>query len=570
MVNKHMQKAQKAEQHLTATQTAPLLQQHTYQEISRAALMLLLGADTDYKARMRAVRRLARQGTTILPLFLTTLNNAPEITTPAWPWWPPQYEHCSHLLLHLCQKSLLRLDMVLQHPSLHTPIGPVLWICVIEAAALLPHEDYEYLLCMGLEAPWPTVRYAAAMALATRANKAPLSSQAIEQLKRHQNDSEAFHIQLTASYALLNAGESVGIETLIHLLDLTFADKVRYAAAFILATEIAVTLTHTQQEQLARQLLLTLHDPNTEIAQLAIRALRHIKLPFPVHALHTMLECQDTQLQLRVLTALEELARNATQRRLMLQLAMPAQIVPLLRTDSFEVRRQACYVLVAIGGEYATAALGTMILTRDHPAYLDAIESLRLLPDALRAPTRSKLLRWLLTCVEQDTEEIQVTALDSLTYILWRARTHGQKLPWHELSLHLFESEQLLRLLDSESALVRQHAVELLGMLDSASSGTVPYYEQMRYLLHNDPETNVRSSIALIYGEMREPTSIPDLLQALLDPDGRVAENALLALERLITLNTPLITYVIRELCLLGDTHSELNRQARLMIKRWK
>lgn len=574
MVNKHMQNAQKTEQHLTATQTGPLFLQNNYQESSRAALMLLLGADTDYKARMRAARRLARQGAAILPLLLTTLNNTPEITTPAWPWWPPQYEHCSRLLLHLCQKSHIQLDAVLQHPVLHTSIGPVLWICVIEAAGLSPHEEYEQLLCAGLEAPWVSVRYAAAMALATRANKTPLSSTAIEQLKQHQHDSEAFHIQLTASYALLNAGESAGIETLIHLLDLTFADEVRHAAAFILATEITVMLTHTQQEQLARQLLLTLHDPNAEIAQLAIRALRHIKLPFPVHALHAMLGCQDVQLQLRVLTALEELARHTIQRRLMLQLAIPAQIVPLLRTESFELRRQACYVLVAIGGEYAIAALGTMILTKDHPAYLDAIESLRLLPDALRASTRIKLLRWLLACIEQDAEEIQIAALDSLTYILWRARTHGQKLPWHELSQYLFESEQLLHLLNSESALVRQRAVELLGMLHSSSSDTAPYYEQMRYLLHNDPETNVRSSIALIYGEMCEKTAIPDLLQALLDPAERVAENALISLERLITLNTPLISYVIHELTLLGDAYNEhysaLNRQARLMMKHWK
>src|SRR6266487_6568537 len=63
------------------------------QEHTLAALALLLGPETSYAMRLRAARRLARQGPSVLPTLLTTLNAYPEITSPPWPYWPPQYEH---------------------------------------------------------------------------------------------------------------------------------------------------------------------------------------------------------------------------------------------------------------------------------------------------------------------------------------------------------------------------------------------------------------------------------------------------------------------------------------------
>jgi HEAT repeat protein len=573
MVSRRMHKAEHSEQvahHSIPASTPYIVQQYTHQESSRAALTLLLGSDTEYTMRIRATRRLARQGASIVPLFLTTLSSAPEITSPAWPWWPPQYEHCSRLLLYLCQKVSLPLESVLQHSALPGPAGPVLWVCVMEAAGLMPHADHEALLCAGLETPWPTVRYAAAMALATRAGKVPLSSEAIAQLKQHQSSEEAFHVQLTASYALLNCGESAGIEALMRLLDLTLPEEVRHAAAFVLATEFPLALSHEQQEQLARLLLLTLHDPCTEIALLAARALRHITLPLPVHVLCTMLECQDVALQLRVLTALEELAHTTAQRRLMLHVALPAQLVPLLRSDIAELRRQACYTLVALGGEYVMAVLGTIILTDNSPAYLDVIESLRLLPEALHASPRTRLLRWLLLCLEHEAEDVQTTALDSLTHLLWRARTHGQKRVWHELSQRLFASGQLESLLHNPNAPVRQRTAELLSVLYHAHARAAFCYQQLYFLLQHDPEASVRSSIAHVCAEMQEPAAIPNLMCALLDPSERVAEAALSALERMVDMQPSLIPYVVRELCLCADGQSTLYRQAQAALKRWK
>src|SRR5438874_1474204 len=111
------------------------------QENILAALALMLGPETDDITRKRAARRLQRQGPAILPLLLTTLNTYPEITSPPWPWFPPQYGQCSRLLLHLCQSAQVQLEALLQHPVVSQPIGPVLWTSVVEAAALVLHTQ---------------------------------------------------------------------------------------------------------------------------------------------------------------------------------------------------------------------------------------------------------------------------------------------------------------------------------------------------------------------------------------------------------------------------------------------
>src|SRR5690348_6536601 len=83
--------------------------QKLQQEQILAAIILLLGPDTDYAKRLRASQRLARAGTDVLPLLLHALHNHPEIVTPVWPWWPPQYEQLGRLLIHLSQSARLSL-----------------------------------------------------------------------------------------------------------------------------------------------------------------------------------------------------------------------------------------------------------------------------------------------------------------------------------------------------------------------------------------------------------------------------------------------------------------------------
>src|SRR5437879_1476132 len=90
-----------------------------------AAIVLLLGPDTDYYKRVRAAQRLARFGADVLPLLLQTLHTHPEIVTPAWPWWPPQYEQVGRLLIQLSQDARLSLTDLLHFAHLPQPPGPV-------------------------------------------------------------------------------------------------------------------------------------------------------------------------------------------------------------------------------------------------------------------------------------------------------------------------------------------------------------------------------------------------------------------------------------------------------------
>src|SRR5579859_1805988 len=260
------------------------------QESTRAALALLLGPDTDYHIRVRATRRLARQGPAILPLLLTTLNHYPEITSPPWPWWPPQYEHCSRLLLYLSQKAQIPLEDLLQHPCVSQPVGPVLWTSIIEAAGLQPYEDYEALLCQGLALLWMSVRYAAAMALANRARRTDLQPTTREILRLHQSEHEALPVRLNTSYALLNSGEECGLDALIQILQMPGSLEARKAAAFLLATESSIPLSIAQRERLTVHLLPILQEPHTEQALYAAQALSKIALPSVLPVLGELLE----------------------------------------------------------------------------------------------------------------------------------------------------------------------------------------------------------------------------------------------------------------------------------------
>ena len=554
---------EKGKQHLRQTQ----------REHIQAALALLLGPETEYTMRVRATRRLAKQGPAILPLYLATLSNYPEITAPAWPWWPPQYEHCSRLLLHLCQQAQLSLAEVLLHPVITQPAGPVLWTSVMEAAAILPHIDYEELLCQGLATPWMTVRYAAALALATRGRKTPLHSTTLKALHAHQGPHENYPVRLTTSYALLIAGEPVGLEVLIVLLDQHVPAEVRKAAMFILATDPPAHLSITQREQLTHHLLASLHDEDNELSLQAGHALSRIATPSILPILNEMLTHTNSRIQVVVLTTLEELAQRKNMRLLIRHLALPARILPLLKSEMPDVRRQASYTLAVCGGEYVAAALGTIVMNIRHPGHIEAIEGLRLLHGALRAPLRNNVVRWLLCVLQQQQEEVLVTTLDTLAYLLWQARAHRQKQAWHTISQEITRDGTTVRLLQHESAWVRQRAIELLMMLDNYLN-TIPHLQSyLTNLLHNDDDSGVRACVAYACGQIGARWAIPGLLYALLDSDEQVALTALATLEQIATVDDLLVTCTLTELTyyqlLQSPNRQTLAREAQSLLKRW-
>ena len=538
----------------------------------RAALALLLGPETDYATRVRATRRLARRGPVLLPMVLATLSTYPEITTPAWPWWPPQYEHSSRLLLYLSQRAQLQLEDLLHHAAVPQPAGPVLWTSVIEAASLVPHTDYEDLLCRGLETAWATVRYAAAMALATKANKVPLRHATLAHLYGHLED-DAVQVRLTIAYALLSSGEGKGLSTLLQFTSPVEPEEVRKAALFILATETNLQLPPIQREDLTRHLLPLLQDPNIELALYAAHSLSRNASTQMLPAIGKLLDCADVQGQIVVLTTLEEMARLAPLRQAIRHLALPARILRFLRSEVPEVRRQACYTLAACGGEYVMAVLGTIVLNKEHPGYVEVIDSLRLLHGVLRAPARINVVHWLLQVLRQEQEDIQVTALDSLAYLLWQARTRGQRRAWSDISYGIVCDEIILKLLSSSSAWVRQRATELLGMLGEQFDARPDLQTRLLYLLYKDTDSGVRACAAYVCGQLGARWAIPGLLHTLFDADEHVAKTALHALDQSATADDSIVLYVLKELMHLSqpgiDPPHPLTQEGQALLKKW-
>ncbi|QBD82204.1 hypothetical protein EPA93_41985 [Ktedonosporobacter rubrisoli] len=538
-------------------------------ESIRAALALLLGPETDYQSRVKATRRLAQQGPAILPFLLYTLSNYPEITSPPWPWWPPQYEQCSYLLLQLSQHSQTRLEKLLQHPVIQQPAGPVLWVSVIEAAGQLIHDDYEELICRGLHTPWTTVRNAAAMALATRAGKITLHASTIEKLKLHLNAQEDISVQLTAAYALLSSGERAGMTAFLQLLGPQAPLEAKKAAVFLIATELPQHLLRPRRAQLTDLLLAFLQDANQEIAHHAAQALGKLAAPSVLVLIRAILEySHSVKTQIAALTALEEMANRPSMRRAIRQRGILTYITPFLRADNPELRRQACYTFAACGGSYATAVLGTIIFSMDHQGLTEIIEALRLLHGVLRAPTRIRVVHWLLHALAHQREEIQISALDSLAYLLWKARTQRQSRAWAQISQEIVGGDTIQSLLNAGNPWVRQRTVELLGLLDKRSTSQLHLRSLMLHLLYNDPDSGVRACIAYICGQIAARWAIPGLIHTLLDPDEYVAEAALNALGLLATPSDGLICYVLREVIHNSQQRPALAAHAKALLKK--
>jgi HEAT repeat protein len=523
--------------------SSPLQQPHEQEQIL-AAIILLLGPDTDYYKRMRASQRLARVGADILPLLLNTLHTHPEIVTPAWPWWPPQYEQIARLLIQLSQGARLSLADLLRAPYLTQPPGPVLWTSVLEAIGQLPHMEYEPLLREGLEAPWWTVRYAAATAIANRAVSLSLCPDTREALYQHQHNDPELPVRLVASCALLRCADNSGLEALAALLETPVASEIRKTALFILATELPIPLAPEQKQHLTRLLLRALQDDDQQIALHAARALRSVASPDALPKLDLLLDDAHPQTRLAVLTALEELASRKTMRYALQQQQLPKRIATLLHLPDQEIRRQACYTLATLGGDYTTALLGTIVLNDLHPAHLEAIEALRLLPDIQRAPILLRVLRWLQHALTQPSEIVQVCALDSLSYLIWQAHARNRHAFLNTTFQELEQSACLFQLLASASAQVRLRTIELLSLLDAHLSSQRATLLEM---LHHDIDTRVRSCIAYALGQVAALWAIPDLLLALLDWDEHVAETALHALANMPLPDDMLIHFAIQE-----------------------
>ncbi len=549
------------------------------QESVLGALALLLGAETEETARIRAVRRLARAGMeeANLSLLLRTLSEHPEITAPSWPCEPPQYAYCGRLLYLLSRNLQLPLDTFLFYPSLAQPSGPLLWTAVIEAIMLLPPAiqagEYEPLLNAALTTPWVTVRYNAAMALANLAEKVRLTAETVRTLQHCQEEMEALPVLVAVSCTLLRMQQECGLEMLMRLLEPDIPEEGRKAAAFVLAMEHSLPMKQEQHKRLTQQLLLALQDSDEEVAQNAAHALRTAGTRETLQQLCSLLSAQQpAHVKRATLAALEEMMRTPALRKMM-QREPQVAIVPLLLSETPEVRQQASYTLASIGGSYAAAVLGTMISNADSPAYLDAVEGLRLLHGALRLPWRPRVVRWLLSCLHISEEQVQITALDSLAYIAWQGQVHGQQKALRACSAQIEQDGTLERLLTSASAWVRQRTLELIGLLYCQQP---TLHNRLLHCLRHDEDSGVRACAAYVVSQLasrwRTRSPIPDLILALTDTDMYVAQTALNTLALLTSASDPFVVCAFREVAAYGHTSAEENtliKAARKQLKQW-
>jgi HEAT repeat protein len=256
-------------------------------------------------------------------------------------------------------------------------------------------------------------------------------------------------------------------------------------------------------------------------------------------------------------------------RQAMRQRNIPAHVLAFCQSSNPELRHQACYALAACGGEYAVAALGTLVLNPHHPCHLEAIESLRQLQGVLRAPRRESVVRWLIHALHSPLEEVQVTVLSTLTALLWQA--HNQQLiqAGSAIEREILSDGTVLQLLYAPGAWVRQQAAELLMLLEQCCKSMQQLPHFLEQTLLNDDDSGVRACIAYTSGQLMARWAIPSLIQTLLDTDEQVAQTALHALIRMITPEEPIILAAIAEFAACSYDICPVAQEARLFLKKW-
>ncbi len=530
-----------------------------------SALALLLGPETLYNQRVQASQRLAKHAHASLPLIISTLSQYPEITSPGWPFSPPQYEPLSKLLVHLADNHHLSLEALFEMAQ---PPGPVLWIGIIEASGLRQNDLHETLLQQGLTAPWETVRYAAAMTLARQVEHFPLAEPTIQQLRQLQYHPEILPVRLAAASALLRAGDETGLDTLLQLVAYPSPLEVRKAAILVISMESPQYLNDIQKSRLCDQLLRSLKDPLAEIAFSAAQLLGTLGSPEQLFSLSYLLHHSREQVRLATLQTLEAAAKRPAIRRYFLQQSLPMRIVPMVHSSQERVRRQACYTLAALGGEYATAVLGTQIISSGQPGQLEALEALRFLHGALHLPTRTQVIRWLLQSLAAEREDLQMAALNSLGYLVWQAQAHRKNIVNARISQEITGDYRLFQLLSSPHALLRQQAVTLLSMLDIAPSRLLPRFLRM---LRLEPEVRLREHLLEQARRIGTVEAIPIFIQGLKDENRQISLSALEALLDFQVQRPEILRAILQELQMLtiGPHKEMLGKKASKILSSW-
>jgi HEAT repeat protein len=542
-------------------------------ESIQIAFTLLLGPKTSHHSRVQAIDSLLAQQKDVLPLLLQTLNTYPEIVTPAWPWSPPQYTYIARLLLQLCQKAQVSIESLLVHPALTQLPGPVLWTSLISTINLLTHEDHEAFLCQALKTQWSSVRYAAAMALAARARCKPLHQSTQVELQNQQGTCKDASTSFAIAYAEFMSGLPDGLHTIITLLQTSTPTFLQKATVFLLATDQSLHLVPTDKKRIALCLLPLLLSSDQELAQNAAIALSTMLTPATLKSLYSLLATASVQQQNTLLIALEEMAHRPGLRNHLRYHSHLVHMLPLLQSVDATVRRQTCYTLASIGGEYATAVLGTVVLEKNHVAHNNAIESLRYLYKSNRASLRIVVIRWLLQAMGENDTLGQVQALDAFTFLLWQAHENKNKTQWRTMSKELLQHGGIQNVLQSPEPAIRQKAIKMLAFCDSNFNRTVTLHPLILCMLRTDKDRYIRTDVVALCKIMKARWALPDLLQTLLDPDIHVAHMVIASLEAIATTKDTTVVCALIELvqfhAALDATYSTLAHDALGLLQKW-
>ncbi len=543
-------------------------------ESIQMAFTLLLGPETSHHLRIQAMQHLLSQQKDILPLLLHTLNTYPEITVPAWPWSPPQYNYIGRLLLQLCQDAHVSIESLLVHSSLTQSPGPVLWTSVIAATNLLAHEEHEALLCQGLKTLWSSVRYTAAMALAAQARHRQLHETTLTELQNCQDEYEDSPTFFAIAYAQLTSGLTAGLNSIIALLQTPTPNPLQKAAVFVLATDPPLQLISAYKKQIVLHLLPLLFSSDNEMAQNVAHALSTMTMPATLNGLYPLLATATAQQQNVLLIALEEMARRPRLQKSLRYHNHLTHMLPLLQSADATVRRQTCYTLAAIGGEYATAVLGTIVLEKNHLAHEYAIESLRYLYNSNRAPLRIVVMRWLLQAMCEGNEVGQMQALESFIFLLWQAREYKSSAQWRNMSKELLHHESIQHVLRSPNTAIRQRAIKMLAFCDRSLNSAFALHSLLLCMLRTDKDQYIRVGIVVLCKTMKARWALPDLLQTLLDPDTHIAHTVIASLETIATEKDTTVVCALIELAhfhtAVDASRATLAHKALLLLQKWQ
>jgi hypothetical protein len=163
-----------------------------------------------------------------------------------------------------------------------------------------------------------------------------------------------------------------------------------------------------------------------------------------------------------------------------------------------------------------------------------------------------------------------VTVLSTLTALLWQV--HNQQLiqAGSAIEREILSDGTVLQLLYAPGAWVRQQAAELLMLLEQCCKGIQQLPPFLEQTLLNDNDSGVRACIAYTSGQLMARWAVPSLIQTLLDTDAQVAQTALHALIRMVTLEEPIILAAIAEFAACSYDICPVAQEARLFLKKWR